>query len=506
MVAFWSFVGVGADVDPSEQLRQAVTVEGIREHQRNFQTIADQNRGTRVAGSSGYRASVDYVKARAEAAGYIVSLQEFSFWQSFDHSKPMLNLLGNAQQQFIADVDFAAMSGVGFSAIEADVEAVDLQVPSKNANHSTSGCEEEDFRNFKRGNIALIQRGTCTFQAKAENALKAGAIGAIIFNEGNPSRTDVIASRLSRELGNFPVVGASFSLGDELRAGLATGPTGKRIFMRVDVIAEQKQVHNVIAETAGGDDKRVVVVGAHLDSVFLGPGMNDNGSGSATNLEIAEEFTKLAIVPKNKLRFIWFGAEEFGLLGSEHYVKSLDEQQRRNILAMLNFDMLGSPNYVRFVYDGDNSGNTEVTGARGPDGSAYLEQVFLNYFSGQSLPTNPTAFNGRSDYGPFIEVGIPAGGLFSGAEGIKSARLAAIYGGRANRPFDPCYHRSCDNFQNTGETPDSALALKSIDELSDAAAHAVVHVTGTLDEIRPPRQSVPLPVYDFDYRGGLLIK
>src|SRR5690606_15718188 len=160
--------------------------------------------------------------------------------------------------------------------------------------------------------------------------------------------------------------------------GRLSGPTGHRYLLRVDVVAKENIVHNVIAETPAGDDTRVVVVGAHLDSVEEGPGINDNGSGSATNLEIAEQIAKLKIVPKNKLRFVWFSAEEFGLLGSEHYVKSLNDQQRSRILAMLNFDMLGSSNYVRFVYDGDNSSKSELSAHSGPEGSGYLEHIFFD--------------------------------------------------------------------------------------------------------------------------------
>ena len=97
------------------------------------------------------------------------------------------------------------------------------------------------------------------------------------------------------------------------------------------------------------------------------------------------------------------------------------------IYANLNFDMLGSTNYVRFVYDGDGS-DTEPAG---PPGSAQIEEIFTEHFDDAGLASEPTPFNGRSDYGPFIAVGIPAGGLFSGAEGVKTAEQAAVYGGTA---------------------------------------------------------------------------
>jgi Zn-dependent M28 family amino/carboxypeptidase len=494
------------DIADSAALRQKLTVEGIRGHQNELQQIARRNGGTRVAGGQGYQASAVYVQNRMLAAGYEVRMQEFPFSISEDNSAPVLLKTSPEPSSFVPDTDFANMSSMGYADIEAQIEAVDLLIPSPAPNQSTSGCDKEDFENFQRGNIALIQRGTCTFQTKVENALLAGAVGVIIFNEGNPGRTELISSRLNLSFANYPVMGATFEVGETLRASLLNGPTGINARMRIDVLVKEHIVRNVIAESAAGDPNRVLVIGAHLDSVRAGPGINDNGSGSATNLEIAEKVAELGLVPKNKLRFIWFAAEEFGLLGSEFYVNSLSGQERQHILAMLNFDMLGSSNYVRFVYDGDNSAKSALNAQSGPDGSGYIEKIFLDYFSSLQLPSHPTAFDGRSDYGPFIEVGIPAGGLFSGAEGLKSAELARIYGGVARSPFDPCYHRACDDFEHTGQLPSSSLALKSIDELSDAAAHAVIRLSSFEGNLRRSQPLAPVPAVEFEYRGNLLLK
>lgn len=489
---------LNAALEESESLREKVSVEHIRSHQKALQTIADNNRGTRVAGSSGYRDSVSYVKQRMLEAGYSVRLQDFPIAMTEDLSPPELKILSPTEQSFQALVDFASMSSAGKIEISAEIEAVDLLIPSPQPNSSTSGCEREDFAGFTRGNVALIQRGDCSFNVKARNAIAAGASGVVIFNEGNPERTAFLASRL--EAIEIPVVGASFAVGNQLSNNILKGPTGIRVHMKIDISNEVHQVQNVIAESFGGDAERVVTVGAHLDSVFGGAGINDNGSGSSTILSIAQKYAELGLVPHNKLRFIWFGAEEFGLLGSEFYVDSLSTTEKGHILAMLNFDMLSSPNYARFVYDGDSS-------PLNPHGSAYIEKIFLEYFSAKGLVTHPTDFNGRSDYGPFIGAGIPAGGLFSGAEGIKSARLAQIYGGTAGAPFDPCYHRACDNFINTGETPASALALQSLSELSGAAAHAVLSLSNTADRIRLPQELITdLPKREFDYKGHMPIR
>ena len=207
---------------------------------------------------------------------------------------------------------------------------------------------------------------------------------------------------------------------------------------------------NVIADTKTGNKDRTIVVGAHLDSVPEGPGINDNGSGTAVVLEIAEEMARLKIKPENRVRFAFWGAEESGLIGSNFYVNSLSDQEFEQIALNLNFDMLGSPNYARFVYDGDGSDTPDA----GPDGSGLIEYVFNDFFASQNLETEPTAFDGRSDYRPFILAGIPAGGLFSGAEVAKTEAQEDVYGGVAGLAYDPCYHQACDTYLEKKQSDD----------------------------------------------------
>ncbi|MGW5688680.1 M28 family peptidase [Nonomuraea sp. NPDC003754] len=221
--------------------------------------------------------------------------------------------------------------------------------------------------------------------------------------------------------------------------------------------------YNVIADWPGGDPDDILMVGAHLDSVTAGPGINDNGSGSASILETALEVSRQALQPTKHLRFAWWGAEELGLRGSQFYVGNLSATDRAKIKGYLNFDMVGSPNAGYFVYDGDNSDG--VGSGPGPAGSAELERTLQDYFASIGVPTRGTDFDGRSDYGPFISRGIPAGGTFTGAEGIKSSAQAQLWGGTAGQAFDPCYHRSCDTTSNVNDT--------ALDRNADAAAYAV---------------------------------
>jgi len=468
------------DISETQGFRKHVTLAGIREHQAAFQSFADASGGSRVSGGAGgFDASAQYVYDRMSAAGYNVSFQEFTFTFVGDRTPPLLERTSAPAATFVDGVDFATMSYSGSGDTgSVSVVAVDLVVPSPAPNTSTSGCTATDFTGFPVGAIALMQRGTCTFRAKALNAQAAGASGAIIFNEGNPGRTAIIFGTLSPPQVAFPVVGATFALGDSLRNGVLNGPTGVTARLKTDMLAEDRTTRNVIAETPGGDPNRVVVVGAHLDGVTRGPGINDNGSGSATILEVAEVYAEQGRTPRNKLRFMWYGAEEFGLLGSEFYVDSLSQAERDKIEMMLNFDMVGSPNFVRFVYDGDNSAFPVGPGVQlGPPGSGTIEQVFVDYFASQGLLNAPTPFSGRSDYGPFITVGIPAGGLFTGAEGAKTAQQAIDYGGTAGIQYDPCYHLACDTFAGTGDGSGSTapgLGLTALDQMSDAVAHSVL--------------------------------
>jgi Zn-dependent M28 family amino/carboxypeptidase len=250
---------------------------------------------------------------------------------------------------------------------------------------------------------------------------------------------------------------------------------------------------NVIAETPGGRDDRVVVVGAHLDTVAEGPGTNDNGSAVATLLEIALQMDELGIEPRNKVVFAFWSAEESGLLGAQYYVDNLTKRERKNIALDLNFDMIASNNYALFVYDGDGS-DTPETGP-GPNGSGNIEDVFLDYFAEQDLVTWATAFDGRSDYGPFIEAGIPAGGLFTGADGIKTAEQAAIYGGTVGQYYDPYYHTADDTLAN--------INTHALDVMSDAAAHAILTFAMTTSSVNGTGKASDraIEARDMEYRG-----
>jgi Zn-dependent M28 family amino/carboxypeptidase len=447
--------------DRSAELRRAVTTEGVWDHLEQFQRIADRNENTRASGTKGYNTSARYVKNKLRNAGYRVRVQTFDFVAFEEVTPAELEQTEPEAVTYERTTDFEIMSYSGSGEVTAEVTAVDFVLGPDN--ESTSGCEADDFDAFPAGNIALIQRGFCTFSEKAFFAQEAGAVGVIVFNQGNtPDRTEVLAGTLGPDPDiTIPALGTSYEQGVEWIETIEADGLTLRMF--TETLKTPGTTRNVFGTTPGGNPDNIVMAGGHLDSVPEGPGINDNGTGTAALLEIALEMADLNIEPKNKVRFAFWGAEEAGLLGSQYFIDNLTDEAGAKIALYLNFDMIGSPNFARFIYDGNGSAFPEVGG--GPPGSGAIERVFQNYFESKGLATSQTAFDGRSDYQGFINVGIPAGGLFTGAEGHKTEAQAQLYGGTPGEAYDPCYHQACDDIDN--------VSKRALGQMSDAIAHAV---------------------------------
>lgn len=455
-----------AATDPTtrlaEQLVKKTKGADANRHLIAFQRISDRNGGNRAAPdgtratSPGYDASVDYVAGQLKKAGFRVSTPEFSYE---------------------VEVEDAAALTVGSTQYRIDKMNESIDTPDGGVTgpirvvpeDATPGCEAADFEGQDfTGAVALIRRGACTFEQKALNAAEAGAAVAVISNNVAGPLTNVTITNT----GPIPVGGINQADGTTLAAQAGASAN---VDMRYH--DETRTSHNVIAETRTGRKNNVVMAGAHLDGVYAG--INDNGSGSAALLDLA---VKLGGSPKvsNKVRFAWWGAEELGLIGSTEWVRSLSFEQQLDIALYLNFDMVASPNAAYFVYDGDDS-DGEGAGA-GPYGSAQIETTFVDFIEKRlKVPTEGTDFDGRSDYGEFIAVGIPAGGLFTGAEQLKTAEQAAKWGGQAGVAFDPCYHQVCDNLGNVDRV--------ALDRNLDAMAWTVGVYAYSTEEINgvPPR-------------------
>ncbi|WP_156758484.1 M28 family metallopeptidase [Actinokineospora pegani] len=443
----------------ARNLVKKVTGEGVNRHLIALQRIADRNGGNRVAGSPGYNQSAQYFESKLIEAGYDVTRQPFTFTYTEAQAEKLTTPSG--------EVPIFAMT-LSPSTPTGGITAPLAVVP----NDETPGCEAADYAGLDVvGKIALISRGACSFADKQRVAGDAGAVGAIVYNntEGD----------LNGTLGADPSVVRVPTGGITQAAGQALAATpGATVTLELRVLQEERETFNVIAQTKTGKKSNVVMAGAHLDSVHEGPGINDNGSGSAGLLETA---LKLGGSPKvnNAVRFAWWSAEEFGLVGSTKYVQSLSFEQQLDIALYLNFDMIASPNAAYFVYDGDDSDG--VGSGAGPYGSGQIEAAFANFLNATGVPTEGTDFSGRSDYGEFIAQGIPAGGLFTGAEGVKTAAQADKWGGQAGVAYDKCYHAKCDNLGNVDRV--------ALDRNSDAIAWVTASYAISTEEINgvPPR-------------------
>ncbi|UUM29474.1 M28 family peptidase [Vibrio japonicus] len=484
----------------SNQIKRKAVVEHLVELEGRASTTTDGNSTTRAAGTDGYQYSVDYIIETMRNHGYKVDIQEFDFRAWEELAGTTLNVDGHELLSVRsagegAEADFAVMSYSGSSDGPLKAEAVfltpDFRFDAPDYD-STDGCEASDFDGKDvTGKVAVIQRGGCNFNAKVVNAQDAGAVGVIVFNQGNAEgRTAVVNGTLgSDSTATIPAFGARFELGQQWHAASET--SGVPVVLNISAQDEVVLTQNIIAETKGGDANQIVMLGAHLDSVPEGPGINDNGSGTAGLLEYAVTLAELRAPVKNKIRFAWWAAEEAGLVGSEYYTTELFgplyDQAQQEIMAQfelsdpsqltptqldlveerynelnkvklyLNFDMIASPNYVFGVMDGDLSDTKEspdnaYTGDfKPPYGTSHIESKFNDFFGSKKEGTVPQALSKRSDYAGFADWGVAFGGLFTGAEKAKTAEQADLFGGDTGVAYDVCYHQACDDLNNISQ-------------------------------------------------------
>jgi Zn-dependent M28 family amino/carboxypeptidase len=418
--------------DFAASLRGRVTTDAMMAHLTKLQDIANANGNTRAVGTPGYDASVDYVVGKLRDKGFDVQTVQFD--ARVFHSDP-----GSVT---VADKKFDARA-LEFTLATPPVGVTGplVAVPVD----ASPGCNASDYDNLPiNGAVVLVDRGTCPFAQKENAAVQRGAVAMVIAD-------NVVEEHMGGTLGEttdvkIPVVSVTKSDGALLRT--TVGPA------TVKLSAETKtmQARNVIAQTKTGLTSDVVMAGAHLDSVPEGPGINDNGSGVAAVLETALQLGSSPQV-HNAVRFGFWGAEELGLIGSRKYVESLDVDALKDIALYLNFDMLASPNPGYFTYDGDQSMPLDKRGSPVvPEGSAGIERSLAAYLNSAGKTPQDTSFDGRSDYDGFTLAGIPSGGLFSGAENKKTQEQAKLWGGAADQPFDPNYHKSTDTLDHIDRT------------------------------------------------------
>jgi hypothetical protein len=454
--------------DTPGKLVPCVRTDDLWNHMKALQAIADANPGpdghpSRNSGEPGYKASVDYVANLMKKAGYKVTLQPYTFTYSSYIGTPTFSEATPTNRSFALITDWNPGDSQG-DATGAQVKPAGhtLMPPTGG---STSGCDPSDFDSSFAGKIALIQRGTCNFGVKVQNAEAAGAVGVVIFNEGNtPERTPVFSGGMVDADGNpfvasIPVAFTSFDIGQSLYNEYTAGTPPVMSISIHQIVDPNRTDWNLIAESKGGDPNHVVVVDGHLDAIY-GAGMLDNASGSVTILDIAQKMRKAH--PPNKLRFIWFGGEELGELGSKYYVNNLSASELGKIRYDLDADVMATPNYSIGILDPaavDLFGRTvsEQFPPQVYEPSKVARDLGVNYFN--SIGKNHIFFSPvGTDAEQFQLAGVPASGLLTGQDCCKTQEEVDLFGGylgnyEGNVPsFDGgCVDnpfRWCDNLSN----------------------------------------------------------
>lgn len=446
------------------------------------ESYADQ--GYRAFYSPGYTAAAEYAEQILEDTGaFTVTRQEF---------EEPYSVFGDAS----LTVDGTVYEGSHFDLSEGTDApyTAPLAQPAEDADGLRLGCVADDFADIPDGAIVLVQRGVCTFEEKIGFASNAGAGAVFVYNNTRPAEEGVspedqltnVASGPRNEA-NAPAATLPQASGETLAALIDAAPADAPVEGTAEIVKEFLigKTFNVIADTIAGDPEDTIVIGAHLDSVPEGPGVNDNASGSAAILALAEKIAASDVPNDKRIRLALWSAEEVGLVGSTRYVADLvanDPAELGRISAYLNYDMIGSENFTVGVYDANRS-TFPAEGVDIPEGSAELEKVYTDYFDGIDQPWIDSEYSGRSDYQAFIDNGIPAGGLFSGADDVKTAEQAAVFGGEAGVIMDRNYHTVDDTLAN--------VSRESIDIFAPAIGNAAAVLAW--NAVVPPVEPSPEP-------------
>ncbi|SPO05236.1 probable APE3 - vacuolar aminopeptidase Y [Cephalotrichum gorgonifer] len=415
----------------SKELQDTIRPENLMERARKLYAIAklsedEHNHPTRVIGSAGHNGTLAYIHAVLAELGdyYTVSSQPFPAVSG-----------GIYESRLVIGQE-----------VPASATPMGLTPPTKGREPvfgkfslvANNGCQASDFPHAVEGSIALIRRGECPFGDKSALAGKAGAIAAVIYNNEPGSMSGTLGTPQPDHV-------ATFGLSkEEAEPYVAELEQGKHLdgIAYIDSVVNTITTNNVLAQTKGGDPENCVMLGGHSDSVGEGPGINDDGSGTISLLEVATQLAKFEV--NNCVRFAWWSAEEEGLLGSDYYVAQLPAEENLKIRLFMDYDMMASPNFAYQIYNATNAVN--------PVGSEELRDLYVNWYEEQGLNYTFIPFDGRSDYDGFIRNGIPGGGIATGAEGVKTDEEVGLFGGKAGDWYDPCYHQLCDDLGNVNMT------------------------------------------------------
>jgi N-acetylated-alpha-linked acidic dipeptidase len=431
-------LGTGAIVQPSaaadprfayplaDRLAAGVTERTVSPHLRALQRIADDSGGDRAYNRIGGTRSIAYAADLLKRAGYTVVRQPVPY-TDFDIERESLTVGGGGGEQHVR----ALMTRFTPSTSPEGITSRLVSLPD-----GRTGCDPADYSGVNAGNaVVVLARADCGYTQQQQVAAGVKARAVLMYYR-TPSPQNIYRF-IAFTPSDFTIPMASVSQRDGERLVQAAAGGGATVHLTLRSKVVSRTTVNLIAETSGGDPDDTVLLGAHLDSVTEGPGLNDNGSTAAAVLQTALRLAPEQRSVRNKVRFVWWGAEELGDIGSEYYVAHLSGSERARIAAVLNGELIGSPNPGRFVWD------------PGSGGGHVIADLFGAYFARRGLPyerTSPQSIG--SDHLPFDAIGIPVGGLDGGSLGVKTPEQQQLFGGRAGQMFDPCYHQACDNMGN----------------------------------------------------------
>ncbi|CAM1505089.1 Fc.00g107260.m01.CDS01 [Cosmosporella sp. VM-42] len=415
----------------TKALQSSIKAENLETRAKEFYNIAklseeEYNHPTRVIGSDGHLGTLSYIAAELAKLGSYYSVSNQLFPAVSGNVFESRLVLGNDVPKDAAPMGLTPPTR-NREPVHGDLILVD-----------NDGCNASDYPLNVNGNIALILRGTCPFGTKSDLAGRAGAVAAVVYNYEKDEVHGTLGTPSPHHVATF---GLSGTEGQAIAKRLQDGESIDAIAY-IDAEVKTISTENIIAQTVGGDPDNCVMLGGHSDSVAEGPGINDDGSGSISVLEVATQLAKFKV--NNCVRFAWWAAEEEGLLGSDHYVAVLPKEENKKIRLFMDYDMMGSPNFAYQIYNATNEAN--------PAGSEELRNLYVDWYEEQGLNYTFIPFDGRSDYDGFIRGGIPAGGIATGAEGEKTKEEAEMFGGKAGDWYDSCYHQLCDDLGNVNYT------------------------------------------------------
>jgi Zn-dependent M28 family amino/carboxypeptidase len=421
-----------SDPDPGTALQPdartvaaSITQEGLRARLEELARATQGSDRFRWVGSSGYGRAADLVERELADAGWSVGADHFDDVSFVDEGGSSLEVGDRAYG--VDDILPLVFSPAG--------DAAGPVVSLANATGSArAGCQVGDYGALPADAMVLVGPGDCLRRDQVLAAQQAGAAAFLAVSPQAPPGTVLRPTLLDPRGLTIPAA----SISHEAAKALATAATGDgRARLVTTVRTERAPTRTVLGELPGSRDGQVIMLGAHLDSVLDGPGINDNASGVAALLEIARALSGTR--PRATVRLAFWSGEELGLHGSVRYVESLSPQQRDAILVYANVDMIASPNGFAGVYDEPGA----------PRGSSTASRLLSDAVTRNGGTPVPIDLHSGSDHYGFAEAGIPTAGVFSGFLDPVSAEQAAASGAHAGRPADDCYHQPCDDLTNT---------------------------------------------------------